>query len=46
MQPVAELIRRLKGYYEAAEAGGPAAPEGPLAVGLDDPLPLEDLMQV
>jgi hypothetical protein len=43
---VSELVRRLREYYERAEEGSGTPPEGPLAIGVDDPLPLDDFMEV
>mmetsp|Transcript_14226 Transcript_14226/g.38566 ORF Transcript_14226/g.38566 Transcript_14226/m.38566 type:complete len:906 (-) Transcript_14226:247-2964(-) len=42
---MSELVRRLTLYYEEAEAMS-AAPEGPLAVTFEEPLPLEDFFEV
>lgn len=40
-------MRRLRAYYQAAEAGtGPPPGEGPLAVMFEDPLPLDDFFEV
>ncbi|KAF5831159.1 PTHB1 C-terminus-domain-containing protein [Dunaliella salina] len=42
---MSELVRRLMLYYEEAEATN-AAPEGPLAVTFEEPLPLDDFFEV
>ncbi|KAL6763407.1 PTHB1 N-terminus-domain-containing protein [Haematococcus lacustris] len=44
---LSELVRRLREYYQAVEASpGTEAVEGPLVVTADEPLPLEDVMEV